>query len=271
MADMVVDEVRRRIAQPLAAGARMEGRRDAELDAFRPDRVVIVLAVDRQHVVMHGGVAGRLGHERARHAAAEHADLRAELLGDEFEFGDRLLGVVHRDDRGRGQPVAEPVEIIGRDDVVGADHRAPGLVVLDARQAQPGGRIDDREIDADLVEPLVEHLRHHRRGAVERVLGLAVPEIRAARRRAGARSAGCSLSASVVDLQRGEEPVGRLVAAGLAHLFAEDRGVFEPMSVAVDDRVRQVRADFGWAGVCGHLLLLPKMAVEPAGCFGGKG
>ena len=51
MADMVVDEVRRRVAQPLAAGARMEGRRDAELDAFLPDRVVIVRAVDAEHVV----------------------------------------------------------------------------------------------------------------------------------------------------------------------------------------------------------------------------
>ena len=40
-------------------------------------------------------------------AAAEHADLGAELLGDEFELLDRLLGRVHRDDRGRGQPVAE--------------------------------------------------------------------------------------------------------------------------------------------------------------------
>ena len=269
MADMVVDEIRRRIAQPLAAGARMEGRRDAELDAFRPDRVVIVLAVDRQHVVMHGGVAGRLG-QRARHAAAEHADLRAELPGDEFEFGDRLLGGVHRDDRGRGQPVAEPVEIIGRDDVVGADHGASGLVVLDARQAQPGGRIDDREIDADLVEPGVEHFRHHRRRTVERVLGLTVPEIRLRDAAPGALGR-LQLEGVGRRFEGGEEPVGPLVAAGLAHLFAEDRGIFEPMSVAVDDRVRQVRADFGWAGVCGHLLLLPKMAVEPAGCFGGKG
>ena len=83
MADMVVDEVGRRVAQPLAAGARMEGRRDAELDAFRPDRVVIVEAVDAEHVVPHREAAatpaslacGR--RDLARHAAAEHADLRA--------------------------------------------------------------------------------------------------------------------------------------------------------------------------------------------------
>jgi hypothetical protein len=50
---------------------------------------------------------------------------------------------VHRDDRGRGQPVAEAAETIGRNDVVSADHRAAGGVVLDARKAQPSGRVDD--------------------------------------------------------------------------------------------------------------------------------
>ena len=43
----------------------------------------------------------------------------------------------------------------------------------------------------------------------------------------------------LLGLKSSEEPVGPLVARGLAHLFTEDRGIFEPMSVAVDDRVRQ--------------------------------
>ena len=124
------------------------------------------------------GVVGGDRRHLARQGAAEHADLGAELLGDEFELGDRLFRVVHRDDRGRRHPVAEILEIVGRDDVVGADHRAPRRVVLDARQAQPGGRIDDREIGADLVQPLIEQMRHHRGGAVERVAGLAGPEAR---------------------------------------------------------------------------------------------
>src|SRR5437016_8472216 len=51
MADMVVDEIRRRVAQPLAACAAVEGRRNAKLDAFLPHGVVIVRAVDRQHVI----------------------------------------------------------------------------------------------------------------------------------------------------------------------------------------------------------------------------
>src|SRR5215470_14999246 len=99
-------------------------------------------------------------------AAAEHADLGAELLRDEFELLDRLLGGVHRDHRRRGQTVAEIAEVIGSDDVEAADHGAPGLVILDARDAQPRGRVNDAEIDPQLVEPVVEHARHHRGGAV---------------------------------------------------------------------------------------------------------
>jgi len=63
-------------------------------------------------------------------------------------------GVWHRDDRRRGQPVAEALEIIGRDDVVGADHGAPGRVVLNAGEAQPGRGVDDDKVEAELVEPM---------------------------------------------------------------------------------------------------------------------
>src|ERR1700730_8602414 len=113
--------------------------------------------------------------ERPTDAAAEHPDLGAELFGDKLELLDRLLWGVHRDHRRRGQPVAEIAEIIGRDDVEAANHRAPGLVVLDARYAEPRGRIDDAEIDPQLVEAIVQHARHHRRGAVAGVGGLPSP------------------------------------------------------------------------------------------------
>src|SRR6516164_2807070 len=53
MADVIVDKVGRRQTQPLAAAAAVKGRSDTELDAFRPDRVVVVGAVDAEHVVPH--------------------------------------------------------------------------------------------------------------------------------------------------------------------------------------------------------------------------
>ena len=51
-------------------------------------------------------------------------------VGDEFELFDCFVRGAHRDDRRRGHAVAETAEIIGRDDIVGADHGAPRLSSL---------------------------------------------------------------------------------------------------------------------------------------------
>jgi len=40
-----------------------------------------------------------------------------------------------------------------------------------------------------------------------------------------------------------EQPVGRLVAGCLAHLLGEDGPVFDPVAVAVDDRVTEPGPD----------------------------
>ncbi len=239
MADVVVREIGRRQTQALTARGAVEGRCDAQFDAFRPDRVVVVVAVDAEHVVPHRkargvGVVGGGRRHFARHVAAEHADLRAQLLGGKFELGDRFVGGVHRDDRRRRQPVAEAAEIIGRDDVVGADHGAAGGVVLDARQAQPGSRVDDDKVEAQFVEAVVQELRHHRGGAVERVFRLARPE--------GLLTH--ALLAALGDRHR-QQLAGRphrlqksvrgQIAADLAHLVAEHRIVFDPMAVAIHD------------------------------------
>src|SRR5215472_12769457 len=80
MADVVVDKVGRRQAQALTAAAAVEGRCDAELEAFRPDRVVVVRAVDAEHVVPHRKAArlailGLSGRDGPRQVAAKHANL----------------------------------------------------------------------------------------------------------------------------------------------------------------------------------------------------
>src|ERR1051326_4440416 len=94
MADVTIGEVGRRIAQCLVAAGRMEGWRDAEFAARLPHRVVIIDAVDAEHLVPYGkpvdirvlplGDRIRL----ARHRAAKDPDLRAELARNEFELGD---------------------------------------------------------------------------------------------------------------------------------------------------------------------------------------
>jgi hypothetical protein len=203
----------------------------------------------------------------ARHVASEHADLRTQLLGDEFELGDRLVRGVHRDDRGRGQPVAEAAEIISRNDVVGANYRAPRRVVLNARKAQPGGRVNDDKIEAQLVETIIEQFRHHRGGAVECVFRLAGPK--------GLLGAACV--AALGDGHRQQlagrphclqKPVRGQIAADLAHLVAEHRIVFDPMPVAIDDRMVDFRADLFRGHVCAHQLLRRGHGIIPINCEG---
>ena len=248
MADMVEGEIARRIAQAEAAAAGVEGRRDAELAAFLPER--------RRS---HGRCRGRAGRKRRMTRTAPGSTpsaagtgramplpnmptLAPSCFGDEFELGDRLVGRVHRDDRRRGQPVAELGEIVGGDDVEAADHGAPRLVVGDARDAEAGGRIDRCR----------NRCRTRRAGrracaASSRWRGRAcwwmAPPIAfhgdAALLALGDREAKRIGNAPLA----GEKAVRRLVAGGLAHLLGEDRRVLDPMAVGVDDRVAEFRVD----------------------------
>jgi len=70
-----------------------------------------------------------------------------------------------------GMTVLEPPELVGREHVVSAADGAAQPGVLHAVEPEPGRRIDDAEVDAELVEPLVHETRQHRGGAVEHVLG----------------------------------------------------------------------------------------------------
>src|SRR5206468_5869158 len=102
--------------------------------------------------------------------------------------------------------------------------------------AQARGRIDDREVAAELVEALVEQARHHRGRAVERVAGLAGPEAWLGETPApplGERHAQRVLRG----LHRGVEPIGSPVATDLSHALAEDGIALDPVAVAVDEWV----------------------------------
>src|SRR5260370_35034801 len=84
VADMVEGEVACGVAQPHAAAAGMEGRRDPEFPAFPPDLVVVIVAVEAELVIM-PGEAGDFGvhalgpRQWPPDPAAEHPDLPAGL------------------------------------------------------------------------------------------------------------------------------------------------------------------------------------------------
>src|SRR5581483_5419064 len=57
MPDMIVGEIRRRHPETRAAAGAVEGRRQAQLHALGPYRIVIVCAVEAEHVIQHGATA----------------------------------------------------------------------------------------------------------------------------------------------------------------------------------------------------------------------
>src|SRR5262245_13479052 len=246
--DVVEREVGRAVALAIGAAAGVKGRRDRELAALLPERVVIVFTVEAELIEAQriagdvgGGVLG--ARNRPAHAAAEHTDLRTELLGDERQFLDRLFRCVHRDHRYRDEPVAEVLEVLVGDDVEAADHRAPRRVVGDARNAEPRGRVDDAEIDAELFKPVVQHPGHHGRRAVARVGRLPAPEPLHRDTAFGALGEGQAERIRNAPL-RLQEPVGAEVAGDLADLLGKDGRVLDPVSVAVDDGVREALSNF---------------------------
>ena len=99
--------------------------------------------------------------------AVEHHRLESELPGGEVDLGDRLLGGVHRYERGRLESVPESGEEVGEVAVGGPAHRAPQCIVADLEEPQGPRRVDQHEVDAQLAEALIHQLGQIGGGAVE--------------------------------------------------------------------------------------------------------
>ena len=247
VADVVEAEIRRRVPQENRARTVVERRRQLELAALLPHRIVVVVAVDADDVEPLGVLRG-LGlllsdrRHRPSHQPADHDDLEAELRGRELQLFDRLLGRIHRDDRGGDDAIAIGTELIRGEHVVRPADRAAHARVLQAMVREPGGRIDDRDVDAEIVQPLVHQPREHRGRTVEHVF---------ARRRPEALHAGAAPSTllerhlqRVRDPRRRQgEPFDRGLTGDLAELLAHHRQVLEPVAVRVHDGMMQARVE----------------------------
>ena len=159
----------------------MEAGRDLELPALGPHGIVVVVAVDADHVVpldeLRGvGLLLEEGGNGPAHEAADHDHLVAELFGGELDLLDRLLRRVHGDDGGGDDSILEPAELVGREHVVGAADGATLPGVLHAVIAKARRRVHDAEVDAEIVQALVHEARQHRGGPVEHVLARRAPE-----------------------------------------------------------------------------------------------
>ena len=223
----------------------MKAGRNADFEAFRPDRVIIMRAVQAQGIVPDGITTG-LG-RFARHRrnltpnqARQHGHLKALAL-DELQLFNRLLRGKHRHHRSRSQAVFQAGELIGRIHIKCATGCPPHLIIAQKRRKQrAAGRVDHPEVDAELIQALVQQLGQHCGRAVARILGRHPPPGRLEHPPILAFLFGESRPFLIAKL------VGNLAIA-LGHTLSPDlvqivhgrRLKLDPVTVRVNDRMAQ--------------------------------
>ena len=109
----------------------------------------------------------------------QHDGLEAELPDGVLELVDGLLGREGRDARHRFEAIAEVGVDLGVVAVEGPGHGPAQLVVGEGGDRQAVGRVQQGEVDAELIEAVVQEIGEHGRRPVERVLGGDAPPGRA--------------------------------------------------------------------------------------------
>ena len=172
---------------------------------------------------------------RTRDAGGNHRHLEAVGVC-EFELRDRLLRCMHRDRRGRRETIAKRRADFRIHRVERAHRAAAHVAIVNGRQREAQGRVHDREVDADFVEPLMKQLRRHHRREVVRIVADAPP--------CAAHVAGLAVAAGAGRMlpQLALVSIGEVLAAGLLQIVLEQRRGLDQVAVAIDDRMIEFRA-----------------------------
>ena len=226
-----------------------------------------MLAVERD-VVEEEGIGRKIrrlardDRHRAADEAGDHEGFELELVDRELRLGDRLGRRVHRNGRRRGQPLLVLGEEVGKHDVERAAGGTAHLLILLADELQPQRRIDDAEIDAELVEAPAQQARQQRGGAVERVFGGAPPP-GSARHADVAALGGGEVVPIRADMLRHDalEALEDARPRDLAQILLVGRPVFDDVPVAVDHGMTEPGADLGRALM--RLAHLSSLASPP--------
>ena len=224
--EVVVHVVRRRHPGSPPVADAVERRADAEHLTGCPHRVVVVLALVSERVDPRA--RRRLGPAGARDDAAHHHGLESEPLDRVVQLVDCLFGREHGDHGDRFEPVTELGESFRVIRVERACRGLANFVVRASKHGQAVARIEQREVDADLVEPCVHQLRQRRGHPVEGVLGR-VPVEDPYRHESFVRGE----AGAVKPLQTAHQLLARLLADEIEH----GRHDLEQMTVAIDDRM----------------------------------
>lgn len=254
--EVVVDVARDRAVGGQADEAGVEGDRHPELLRLGPHGVVVVVGVDAE-LVDPIGVPGRFGvlagerREGPLHVAGAQHRLEPELGHGVLELGDRFLGCVHRDGGHGCQAVRQRSEGLGVASVEGPACPAAVALVVGVEEDEPEARVHHPEVDADLVEAVVEQPREQRRGEIDGPRSRRAPPRSA--RCAGGRPLGGGLLVPAVPgpaVGRHEPTEGRMVERqplGL-EVRRQRREVLGHVAVAVDHRMVEPPADLGGRG-----------------------
>ncbi len=158
-----------------------------------------------------------------------------------FEFGDCLGRRMHRDRRGRGELVLQPLERVGDEAVEAVARGAPHLFVaeISGEQARSAG-IKDHEVKSQFRQPLVQHPGKHRGGAIRCSGGQTPP----------GRLRVAPVQTDIARRQRGVaegngflEPLNQGRSRVLAQVLREGGCVIDPMAVGIDYGMAQPGAN----------------------------
>ena len=217
----------------------MERGRDAQFHALGPQRIVIVGAVDAQHVVPAAEfaavfVAVTHGRRLARNHAAEQGCLQAQFLHRVFQFLNGFVRCHRWNHRHWRHAVCVVRKVVATEGV----ERARCLLTHGAvgRYRRRAGGIHHAEIQPQFIHALVEQLRHHGRGAVQRVGHWHRPATGVGD--APAPTFGRPHQQGIADgLTQAGEAIGHLAAGDLTDALLQERPELQPMGVRVDDRM----------------------------------
>jgi hypothetical protein len=244
MADMVVNEVAGRVAQAEVRCGRMEGHRVTELFALAPDRIVVVDAVDAEHIEPAGVAAADAKLVRLGNRSADQATQRYRLDPDRlavFELGDRLSRRVHRYRADWRDAVCKFRPGVDRELVERMAAGPAQLLVANVRRKELAmGWVEDREIKPHLLEPIMHQARDKRGRQIDCILDRQTPPGRLAR---STIESLLPRHPGEIAFAQGTEPRGPalngLCACGIFEVFERDRFELPPMAVRINDLMGQ--------------------------------
>ncbi len=200
-----------------------------------------------------------------------HRGLEAEDLHRVFELGDGFVGVVRGDHRRRRQPIAEAVADLGEVGVEAAAGPPPDGVVGMGEAGEPDARVQDGEVEPDLVHAVVEQRREERGRPVAGVGRDRPPRRDEHPRRPVGHDVEAREQVGAAGGEAGDrrgEAVGDVASRDPAHRLHDEGDRLDDVPVDVDDRVVDGRA--GGHGVT-STTATGEDAMRRGGCEVGAG